>query len=277
MIAERLSALNSEITIKPHAAKITQSNCTQLIKDYDVILDATDNYTARYIINAACREHNIPLVSASIFQFDLQISVFNYRDGPCYQCLFPEPPPSNLVPNCATGGVLGVLPGVAGTLQATEALKIILDIGNNLSGSLLTVNLLTMDLKTFDVTKTNCDLHPTPKTQTNEAQAMTITHITPIELDQLINNNKPLQLIDVREDYEREISHIGGTHIPLATLEQHLDTLDKGALTIVYCKAGGRSLQACQLLENQGFTQVINLKGGMLDWAATINPDLLVC
>ena len=159
VIGERLQLLNPHLSLEIYPEFLSENSHDKILP-YDIVLDATDNYAARYRLNALCRSLKKPLVSASIYQFDAQISVFNYDNGPCYQCLYSEPPPLNLIPNCETGGVLGVLPGVAGALQATEAIKVILKMGDILSGTLLSLNLLSMRFNQFKIHKQNCDTHP---------------------------------------------------------------------------------------------------------------------
>ncbi len=274
VIGERLSALNSELVINLYDEFLTDENANTIIQEYDVILDATDNYRARYLLNDVSRRLKKPLISASIYQFDAQISVFNYQNGPCYQCLYSEPPPAALTPNCAIGGVLGVLPGVAGTIQATEAIKVILGLGNILSGTLLSIDLLSMGFNQFEIAK-NCDQH-SDITFTTRDELDTFSVINAIELSELIAINKhSIQLIDVRQPYERDICHIGGENIPLPDLTLHIDRLDKNKITVVYCKAGSRSATACRMLQEVGFTQVISLEKGILGWIDSVDEHLM--
>ncbi|MDA9271932.1 ThiF family adenylyltransferase [bacterium] len=274
IIAKRLRVLNSQLNVDVYPEFLTDSNAKKIIQNYDVILDATDNYPARYLLNEMTRALKKPLVSASIYQFDAQISVFNHQNGPCYQCLYPEPPPASLIPNCAMGGVLGILPGVAGTIQATEAIKIILGIGENLSGTLLCMDLLSMQFKHFEINK-SCDNHPKISFATQEA-ASTFSVINAVELSELLaTNTETIQLIDVRQPYERDICHIGGELIPVAELALHIDRLDKTKLTVVYCKSGGRSASACHQLKAAGFTEVMNLNKGILGWIDSVDDSLM--
>ena len=240
-------------------------------------MDATDNYEARYLLNEVCRTLNKPLISASIYQFDAQISVFNYKNGPCYQCLYPEPPPATLTPNCAIGGVLGVLPGVAGTIQATEAIKIILGLGKVLSGTLLSLDLLSMRFNQFEIIKQDCSNHPAVTFVSPESSKSSdaFGSIRATELKEWIVNNKVIQLIDVRESYERDICHIGGEHIPLPLFESHLDQLDSIVPIVVYCKSGKRSATACQMLSDAGFRHISHLDGGILGWIDAIDSQLM--
>jgi adenylyltransferase/sulfurtransferase len=274
VVAERLQALNSQITVHAYPEFLTSANASQLIKNYDVVLDATDNYQARYLLNTVCRDLKKPLISASIYQFDAQLSVFNYKDGPCYQCLYPEPPPAALTPNCAIGGVLGVLPGVAGTIQATEALKVILDLGETLSGTLLSLDLLTMRFNQFEIEKQDCAYHPMVSFDVKETS--TITSINALQLSELLaNGEQSIQLIDVREAYERSICNIGGEHVPLSLFESNIERFSKDKMTVIYCKSGGRSAKACQTLMNAGFSQIATLEKGILGWIDSVDPGLM--
>lgn len=281
--AKRLAAQNPLTNVVAHTDFLSPENAEVMIAGYDLVLDATDNYAARYLINHLCRQLKIPLISASIFQFDAQISLFNYDDGPCYQCLYPEPPPAGLTPNCAEGGVLGVLPGVAGTIQATEAIKVLVNQGALLSGKLLSFNLLTGVFKTFQLSRRSaCQqrcVFATAAPPTGEASACQmpvreVPIISPMALSAKLSDSA-LQLIDVREPYEREICHIGGELIPLSTLEDCMDRLDKGAETVIYCKGGRRSAKACQLLLDNGFATVFSLEGGILRWIETVDDTLM--
>lgn len=280
VIAERLLALNHQVSVQVYAEFLSSSNAEDRIQAYDLVLDATDNYQARYLLNEVCRTLKKPLISASIFQFDAQISVFNYKNGPCYQCLYPEPPPATMTPNCATGGVLGVLPGVAGTIQATEAIKVILGLGKVLSGTLLSLDLLSMRFNQFEIVKQDCENHPVVTFDAPNASNCSIASqgfqtIRATELKQWLDRNEKVLLIDVREAYEREICHMGGEHIPLPIFETHVPTLDRAASIVVYCKSGRRSATACQMLVDAGFKQVSNLEGGILGWIDAIDQRLI--
>lgn len=283
VIAKRLQELNHQVSVEVYAEFLSEANAQNRIQAYDLVLDATDNYQARYLINEVCRMLKKPLISASIYQFDAQISVFNYKNGPCYQCLYPEPPPATLAPNCAAGGVLGVLPGVAGTIQATEAIKVILGLGKVLSGTLLSLDLLTMRFNQFEIVKQDCLNHPAVTFDSSSSSSASscsrksngFETIRATELKQLLVMNKKIQFIDVRESYEREICHIGGEHIPLPLLETHIEKLDKAVPIVVYCKSGGRSATACQMLVDAGFKQVSNLEAGILGWIDVIDNRLM--
>jgi len=277
VIAERLLALNHQVSVQVYAEFLSLVNAEDRIQAYDLVLDATDNYQARYLLNEVCRRLKKPLISASIYQFDAQISVFNYKNGPCYQCLYPEPPPATLTPNCATGGVLGVLPGVAGAIQATEAIKVILGLGKVLSGTLLSLDLLTMRFNQFEIVKQDCLNHPavTFDFSSDSRSSNGFETIRATELKQWLIMNKKIQLIDVRESYEREICHMGGEHIPLSLFETHIEKLDRVVPTVVYCKSGRRSATACQILVDAGFKQVSNLEGGILEWIDAVDNRLM--
>lgn len=275
VIAERLAAMNHHLIINVHVHFFSTAH-QGIIQDYDVILDATDNYEARYLLNAVCRRFKKPLISASIYQYDAQISVFNYLQGPCYQCLYPEPPAKEYIPNCSVAGVLGVLPGVAGTIQATEAIKVILGLDGILSGKLLCLNLLSMRFNQFIITKQDCTKHPLIEYGDKEIDLQNaFLSISPIELDSLLTASQDgMQLVDVREPYERAICHIGGVLIPLSQLESSLTQLNKYKRVIIYCKTGVRSLQAHRIFLNAGFEQVHYLEGGILNWQAMVDPNL---
>ena len=277
VIAERLHALNDHVSLHVYPEFLSSANAHDRIQAFDLVLDATDNYQARYLLNEVCRTLKKPLISASIYQFDAQISVFNYKNGPCYQCLYPEPPPSTLTPNCAIGGVLGVLPGVAGAIQATEAIKVILSLGNVLSGTLLSFDLLTMRFNQFEIVKQDCSNHPVltfdAPSSSKFSTGFATTHAT--ELKQLLLTNAHIQLIDVRESYERDICHIGGEHIPLSLFETHMEQLDRVAPIVVYCKSGRRSASACQMLFDAGFKHISSLEGGILAWIEAVDNRLM--
>lgn len=276
VIAERLCAMNQHVTVHCFTDFFSEENLN-LVQEYDVILDATDNYKTRYLINRVCRDLKKPLISASIYQYEGQISIFNHFDGPCYQCLYPEPPPQHVTPNCAVGGVLGVLPGVAGTIQASEAIKLILGFAETLSGKLLCFDLLTMRFNQFAIPKQNCAEHPVVSYRSEKSTIPDNDYlVSSAELQQILQSGAhDIQLIDVRQPYEREICHIGGELIPLANLETSLDDFDKEKTIIFYCKAGGRSKQALEICLDAGFKQVYHLDGGILKWQETVDSSLI--
>ena len=255
---ERCLAQNSLTDIICYPFHLDMNNTEELISGYDIIIDATDNYDTRYLINHSCRNFKKPLVSASVLKFDAQIGIFNYNNGPCYQCLYPQAPTT--IPNCSEAGVVGVVPGIAGTLQASETIKLILGLGDSLAGKLLTINLLTLSFKTFNLARNiscqqNCEYATTQFCKP-------IATISTTQLAELLTHSS-VQLIDVREPEEHAEFNIGGTNIPLAILSQQLSTLDKQQQTVVYCRSGRRSAKAYQVLIEQGFVNVQNLEGGV--------------
>jgi len=279
VISEQLRTLNSHVIWNVYQEFLSEANAHSLASYYDVILDASDNYPTRYLLNQVCRSLGKPLISASIFQFDAQLSVFNYKQGPCYQCLYPAPPPAHLSPNCSSSGVLGVLPGVAGCLQAMEAIKVILETPGILSGTLLSMDLLTMQFKRFDISKQDCTQHPVINhgEQKQCYTALGYSEITSTELVKLIKSgSESIQLVDVREPFERTICHIGGIHLPLSSfsMETAKGSLSQEKKIIVYCKSGMRSANACKQLHDSGFN-VTNLKGGILSWIEEVDTSLM--
>ena len=261
---------------------LVENNIEQVVYDYKVIIDCTDNYRTHYLLNDICVKNKKSLVFASIYQFQGQCSVFNYQEGPCYRCLYETPPPEEmLIPNCALDGVLGVLPGILGCIQATEVIKILLAKGNILSGRLLTVNALSMKFNEFRILKNpNCPCCYLGKSATElfskKNFPMKITEIDPKILAQWLNDQKDnFLLLDVREPYEREICHIGGELIPLRELEIHLADLPKDRCIICYCKSGQRGRCAVRILMENGFTQVVNLREGIMGWRHIIDSSLI--
>ncbi len=282
--AEKLKTLNSQITIETYQTKLHHNNALQLIEPYDLVIDGSDNFQTRYIVNDACFHLAKPHIYASILRFEGQCSVFTFKNGPCYRCLFPAPPPPGAVPNCQEGGVLGVLPGILGTLQANEALKLILQIGQPLSGQLLLVNSLTMDFrKTTLRNDPACVLchGKTPYDKLNFHQLencqMTFNiaqEITVKQLKKMQDQKEDFFLLDVRNPHEYEICHLGGHLIPLAELPDRLNEIDKTKQIVVHCKMGGRSLQAVQFLQEHGFKNVYNLQGGINAYAVEVDPNI---
>lgn len=273
--ANRLQPLNFDCQLTAHCYFFDEDHAEQLVINNHLVIDASDNYGTRYLLNRICRKHNIPLVSASIFQYDAQISVFNYQQGPCYECLYPGAPPDNLIPNCAESGVLGVLPGLLGCMQATEAVKIITGIGEVLSGKLLTIDLMTQHYRLLNISKNpaceskQCSIVKAVRPQ--QETAIEPQTISAQQLhEQLAQQPEQLFLLDVRQPYERDIISIGGTLIPLAELEKHLIHIPHGKTIIVYCKLGPRSKKAAIRLLQAGFPQVKVLAGGVLQWANDI-------
>ena len=275
----RLRDLNGEIEIVTHEARLTSENALEIMTAYDVILDGTDNFATRYLVNDACVLLGKPNVFGSVFRFDGQLSVFATPDGPCYRCLYPEPPPAHLVPNCAEGGVLGVLPGIIGTLQATEAIKLLSGVGEPLAGRLLLFDALRMSFRTMKLRK-RCDEHA-PITRLIDYEEfcnpVNQTDITPKELSEKIANGADVVLIDVREPYEWSAGHIeGATHIPMNQIPQRLAEIPKDKEVVMICRSGGRSGHVQQHLLQQGFAKVKNLVGGMQRWASEVDSSIRV-
>lgn len=292
--AERLHAQNPHIEIKTYNTRFTRDNALEILKGYDVVADGTDNFATRYLVNDAAVLTGIPNVYASIFRFDGQVSVFNYRDadgelGPNYRDMFPEPPPPGLVPNCAEGGVIGVLPGIIGSLQANEVIKVITGVGEPLVGRLFMLDALTFETKVLKVYKepgnpltgdnpTQTDLLPDYETFCGidpGAAEKPVKEISVQDLAKLQSNGGGFQLIDVREPYEYDIAEIGGQLIPLGSIEQHINEIDSDKQVIVHCRSGVRSANAIRLLEKKyGFTNLYNLKGGILAYADEVDTSL---
>jgi molybdopterin/thiamine biosynthesis adenylyltransferase/rhodanese-related sulfurtransferase len=277
---ERLQDLNPDVRVVPHAARLTSENALEILRDYDVILDGTDNFATRYLVNDACVLLGKPNVYGSIFRFDGQVSVFATKEGPCYRCLYPEPPPPGLVPSCAEGGVLGILPGIVGSLQATEAIKLIAGIGETLAGRLLLFDALRTTFRVMKVRR-RCDEHA-PITQLIDYEEfcnpVQQTDITPAELAEQLSTGAEIVLIDVREPYEWNAGHLdAATHIPLAQVPQRLAEIPKDREVVMICRSGGRSAHAQEhLIRQHGYTRVKNLVGGMQRWAREVDPKITV-
>jgi len=290
---DKLLGINPYLTVNLHGDGIRRDNVRDIVRDYDIVLDGTDNFPTRYLVNDACVLENKPLIYASIFQFEGQATVFHYKNGPCYRCLYPEPPPPGLVPSCAEGGVLGVLPGVIGLIQATEAIKIILDKGSTLTGRLLLYDAMDMKFREVklrrDPTCPACGEHPTihevveyeqfcglpPTEAKEEEEILSEDDITPAQLKQMRDKNSDLYVLDVREPHEVAICRIEGTwEIPLGQLPQHFAEVPKDQDVVVHCKLGGRSAQAMEFLKSQGYTNVKNLAGGIIRWIDDVDGSL---
>ena len=289
---ERMLDINPDIQVDVYNEPFTSANAMQIARDYDILIDGTDNFPTRYLSNDVSVLLGKPNVYGSIYRFDGQVSVFDAREGPCYRCLFPEPPPPGLVPSCAEGGVLGVLPGTIGTLQATEALKLILGIGETLNGRLLLFNALDMSFEFVNLRKNpNCKIcSPDPEitglidyeefcgVPGHDHEEGSVGGDWDIEAGQLaeqLHQGQPIHLLDVREPHELEISHLEGADlIPLGQLAARLSELDSAEDMVVFCKAGTRSARALELLASAGFRKVKNLKGGINAWAREVDPSL---
>ena len=287
----RLQALNPHIQINVHNTQITSKNALDIIRDYDVVADGTDNFPTRYLVNDACVLLGKPNIYASIFQFEGQVSVFNYKNaqgelGPNYRDLYPTPPPPGLVPSCAEGGVLGVLPGIIGSLQALEVIKVVTGVGETLSGRFYIFDALNFESRTFRIKRrpdnpVNGE-NPTIKELIDyeqfcgmKAVEKPIKEITPQELKQWKDRNEDVQVIDVREPHEYDIVNIGAELIPLSTVSANADKIDKAKKVVVHCKMGGRSAKAIRELEEKfGFQNLYNLKGGILGYIDEVEPQL---
>jgi sulfur-carrier protein adenylyltransferase/sulfurtransferase len=288
--ANRLRNLNPDIRIDTYETQLTSANALELFKDYDIIVDGTDNFPTRYLVNDACVITGKPNVYGSIFRFEGQITVFGYPGGPCYRCLYPEPPPPGLVPSCAEGGVLGVLPGIVGTIQAAETLKLIIGKGEPLIGRLLLFDALAMKFRELKLRKNPdcpvCGTHPTvtklidyaefcgvrgeeaPTTVTN------VPEITARELKARLDKGDDIYVLDVREPHEYQICNINGHLIPLGELPQRVHELDSSREIVAHCKSGKRSAQAVEFLRGAGFRKISSLKGGILAWSDEVDPTV---
>jgi len=284
----RIADLNPNVRVETHETRLTSANALEILREYDVIVDGTDNFATRYLTNDACVILGKPNVYGSIFRFEGQASIFAMPDGPCYRCLFPNPPPPGLVPSCAEGGVLGVLPGIVGTIQATEALKLILGIGDTLVGRLLLIDAMGMRFHTVRVPRDpNCPACGTREirelidydeycgTPGGEMPARNdVPEITPTELAARLDAKEDFDLIDVREPYEWQLGRLPTARlIPLGQLPAALSTLDSTRDIVVYCRSGKRSADATLELRAAGF-RAVNLAGGILRWSDEIDPSI---
>ena len=281
----RLSALNPHVRVEAHAAALTRENALSLLADYDVVVDGTDNFETRYLTNDACYLLGKPNVYGSIFRFEGQASVFWKGHGPCYRCLFPQPPPPGLVPSCAEGGVLGVLPGVVGSIQATEALKILLQVGEPLVGRLLLYDALAMRFDEVQLPRDPACPLCSPAATIFELQdypafcagargdGAPVDEIDPVELRRRLDAGEPLEIIDVREPHEWAACRIEGARlVPLGSLAERVHELDPARSYVLQCRSGVRSAKAVALLRQAGFTRLLNLRGGILAWERDVGP-----
>jgi adenylyltransferase/sulfurtransferase len=287
---DRIADVNPHVHVETYDTRLTSQNALEILRGYDVVVDGTDNFPTRYLVNDACVLSGIPNVYGSIFRFEGQVSVFATETGPCYRCLFREPPPPGLVPSCAEGGVLGVLPGLVGMLQATEAIKLLLGIGQPLVGRLLLVDALRAQFRTLKLQRDPdcpaCGTHELKelidyeefcglRKAAAEARANAVPEITPSDLATRIARGDDIDLIDVREPHEWEIARIPGARlIPLGTLSEALRTLDRSREIVVHCKGGGRSARAVRQLLDAGFPNVTNLAGGITRWSDDVDPGV---
>jgi adenylyltransferase/sulfurtransferase len=287
---DKLTALNPEIEIRTHEVALSSANAMELFTPYDIIVDGTDNFPTRYLVNDACVLLGKPNAYGSIFRFEGQASVFATKDGPCYRCLYPEPPPPGLVPSCAEGGVLGVLPGMIGMIQATETVKLIMGIGEPLVGRFLIYDALRMRFRELKLRKDPdcpvCGTHPTVTKLIDYEQFCGIvpaavepvsvnnaTEITSVELKQRLDRGDALKIVDVREPNEYQINRIpGSVLIPLGDVPKRVAELNPDDEIVMQCKSGARSAKAADFLRSVGYKKVLNLKGGILDWIDKVDP-----
>jgi sulfur-carrier protein adenylyltransferase/sulfurtransferase len=290
---DRINAINPHVDVQTYEVALSSENALKLFEPYDVILDGTDNFPTRYLTNDACVLMGKPNAYGSIFRFEGQASVFSTKDGPCYRCLYPEPPPPGLVPSCAEGGVLGVLPGVIGVIQATEAIKLITGIGEPLIGRFLIYDALRMKFRELKLRKDPdcpvcgthptvtklidydqfCGIHPAAPEPSGARAVNNATEITAVELKQKLERGDKVKILDVREPNEYQINRIpGATLIPLGEVARRYAELDPDEEMVVHCKMGGRSAKAADFLRSVGFKKVRNLTGGILEWIDKVDP-----
>jgi molybdopterin/thiamine biosynthesis adenylyltransferase/rhodanese-related sulfurtransferase/molybdopterin converting factor small subunit len=288
---DSVKAINPHVQVDLHETALTSQNALELFKPYDIIIDGTDNFPTRYLVNDACVLLGKPNAYGSIFRFEGQASVFATKGGPCYRCLYPEPPPPGLVPSCAEGGVLGVLPGIIGVIQATEAIKVILGTGEPLIGRFLIYDALRMKFRELKLRRDPecpvCGDHPTVKALIDYEQfcglkpapgaapaaGTAVPEVTVEELKARIDRGDDFDILDVREPHEVDIVRIEGTTvIPLGELPNRLEELDRSRDLVVHCKMGGRSAKAVAILREKGFDRAVNLAGGILAWVDRIEP-----
>src|ERR1700674_4259976 len=286
--ADTMLDINPYLEIDRHETALTSENALEILKDYDIVVDGTDNFPTRYLVNDACVLLGKPNVYGSIFRFEGQATVFAYEGGPCYRCLYPEPPPPGLVPSCAEGGVLGILPGVIGLIQATETVKLILGIGEPLVGRLLLYDALGMRFRELKLRKNpECPVCGEHRTITKlidyqqfcgiPAQEPKVTEgeIEVTEVKAKLDRGEKFVLLDVREPHEYKIASIPGAKlVPLGEVPKHLDEFDKNADIVIHCKSGMRSAKACGILKQAGFQHVRNMKGGILAWSDRVDPSV---
>ena len=287
---ERLGNLNPEIRLDRYETALTSENALEIIRDYDIVADGSDNFPTRYLVNDACVLLGKPNIYGSIFRFEGQASIFGAPGGPCYRCLYPEPPPPGLVPSCAEGGVLGVLPGIIGSIQAMETLKLILGKGEPLIGRLLLFDALGMKFRELKLRKNAhcpiCGEHPTItklldyaefcgiRGEEAPAAHSTVPEMTPRELKARLDGGDDLYVLDVREPHEYQICNIGGHLIPLGDLPQRVNELDSSREIVAHCRSGKRSAEAAEFLRKAGFKKLWNLRGGILGWSDEVDPTV---
>jgi len=295
----RLAATNPHVRIETFETRLDSSNALEILAGWDIVVDGSDNFPTRYLVNDACVLLGIPFAYGAILRFEGQASVFGAPGGPCYRCLFREPPPPGLVPSCAEAGVLGVLPGIVGTIQATEAIKFLLGVGETLSGRLLLIDALRMEFRSLSLSPDpECPVcgenptvtelidyerfcgHETPGADRSDAEGK-VDHgeIDVAELRRRVDEGESFQLIDVREQYEWEICNLAGAGarlVPLQTLSQALEELDRDRPVVIHCRSGPRGANAVAYLRTVGFEDVVNVAGGILAWAEAFDPDMQI-
>jgi sulfur-carrier protein adenylyltransferase/sulfurtransferase len=290
---DRIKAINPNVQVDLHDCLFRSDNAMELVPDYDVVIDGTDNFPTRYLSNDVCVLTKKPNIYGSIFRFDGQATVFApHLGGPCYRCMFPEPPPPGMVPSCAEGGVLGVLPGIIGVLQAIEAVKLILGIGDPLIGRLISFDALKMRFREFKVRRDpNCPIcgkNPSihelidyeqfcglPQADAEAKKELAVPAISVLDLKAKFDRKEPFVLVDVREPFEYEICHIPGSRlIPLGELPSRLSELDSADEIVLQCKGGTRSARALHVLAEAGFRKLYNLEGGIMEWAERVDPSM---
>jgi molybdopterin/thiamine biosynthesis adenylyltransferase/rhodanese-related sulfurtransferase len=287
--AEKLKAINPFVNVQKFETRLSSANALDLFREFDIVADGTDNFPTRYLVNDACVLTGKPNVYGSIFRFEGQASVFATEAGPCYRCLYPEPPPPGLVPSCAEGGVLGILPGLVGVIQATETIKLILGKGNSLIGRLLLVDALSMKFRELKLRKNPdcpaCGRHGTITKLIDYDEfcgirgeekpvAGGISEIQVEELKRRLDAKEDVFVLDVREPHEYQICNIGGHLIPLGDLAKRVNELDSSREIVAHCRSGVRSAKAVDFLQQAGFKKVHNLAGGILAWADRIDPKM---
>ena len=287
---DTIADINPNVEVVAHETRLTSENALDIFRDYDIVADGTDNFPTRYLVNDACVLLGKPNVYGSIFRFEGQATVFYAKEGPCYRCLYPEPPPPGMVPSCAEGGVLGVLPGIVGSIQALETIKLILGRGRPLIGRLLLFDALDLKFRELKLRKNPecpvCGAHPSVTKLIDYEQfcgirgeehvpETKVPEITAPEVKKMMDERKPFVLVDVREPHEFQICRIpGSTLIPLGDVPKRMHELNSADEIVVHCRSGIRSAQAVELLMKAGFRKIHNLKGGVLAWADQVDPTM---
>jgi molybdopterin/thiamine biosynthesis adenylyltransferase/rhodanese-related sulfurtransferase len=286
----RLTNLNPDVQIATYETRLTSENALELFKDYDIVVDGTDNFPTRYLVNDACVLLGKPNVYGSIFRFEGQVTVFGMPDGPCYRCLYPEPPPPGLVPSCAEGGVLGVLPGIVGTLQALETIKLIIGKGQSLAGRLVLFDALSMKFRELKLRKNKkcpiCGPHRKIhelidynefcgiRGEQEQESDLHVPELSARELKERLDRGEDVFILDVREPHEYQICNLKGHLIPLGDLPRRVHELDSAREIVAHCKSGKRSAQAVDFLKKAGFRKIYNLHGGILSWSTEVDSSV---